>query len=179
MMGEVVITPNFDWYATLSRQLGGAPRCPYLSSLSLMGSAGATKMDKAEEERLFARWKQSDIWPHTADQDTGTFQTVSDSGATQTSMFLNFCPEVTFDIFGLFASALGNYTDEMDRDFAHRRLQREDVPSNDWRWSWSFVTPMHYSQCPLYSLLSSKGEPREAMDDSKQDLFEETASEHC
>ena len=109
---DAAVVPNFEWYAAKSRKLRGPPRCPYasasrcpryLASLSLMGSAGATKMDEAEEERLVTHWKRSVIWPHTAEQDISISQIESD-GVAKTSMFANFCPEVMFDRFGYFAS---------------------------------------------------------------------------
>ena len=69
------------------------------------------------------------------------------------SLFSNFCPEVSFDTFGWFASNLASYADEIDADFAHRRLAKEGASVQDWRWAWSQATPTHYTECPLYSPL--------------------------
>jgi len=66
----------------------------------------------------------------------------------------HFCPEVSYDAFGVFATFLSIYADEIDRDTAHARLAREEIPiDKDWRWQWAALYPMHYSECPLYSQL--------------------------
>ena len=142
-----------------------------------MGMAGATKMDEAEEEELVARWKRSGIWPHTAEQDTSISQTKS-NGTTKISMYANFCPEVIFDHLGHFASFVGDYADEIDRDSAYRRLKRDGAPRDDWRWRWSVIHPTHYSECPLYSLLASGTQSDNSMDDSMREYLERRFSEH-
>lgn len=71
--------------------------------------------------------------------------------------FLNFCPEVLFDRFGLFAGGLNGYPDEIDQGVAHARLRERNAPPSDWGWTWAYVTPMHYTDCPLYSPLASGG----------------------
>jgi hypothetical protein len=70
------------------------------------------------------------------------------------SIFSNFCPEISFDSFGYFATFLSRYADELDTDMAHERLGRQHADVNDWRWQWSRIIPMHYSACPLYSVLT-------------------------
>jgi hypothetical protein len=57
------------------------------------------------------------------------------------------------DRFGWFATSLAAYPDEIDQGLAHEFLGREHADKNDWRWAWWQMTPMHYSECPLYSLL--------------------------
>jgi hypothetical protein len=69
--------------------------------------------------------------------------------------FINFCPEVTNNVFGLFASSLSKFTDELDREASENWLVRHGKAfAKDWRWNWSSVTPTHYTECPTYSLLS-------------------------
>jgi hypothetical protein len=178
-MGAVIV-PDFQWYVTKSRELGQSPRCMYASanrcpryfaSLSLMGLTGATKIDEAEEERLAARWERSGIWPHSAEQGTSISQ-VDSNGITKTSMYANFCPEVMFDRLGHFASFISDYADEIDRDGMRRKLQRDGAPKDDWRWHWAVVSPTHYSECPLYSLLASATEPENSMDKSTREYLE-------
>ncbi|HLB73550.1 MAG TPA: hypothetical protein VJJ98_05990 [Sedimentisphaerales bacterium] len=71
------------------------------------------------------------------------------------TVFLNFCPEAAYDVFGLFASELVIYPDEIDAHAARAQLASEAASANDWRWEWSHITPLDYSECRLYSLLVS------------------------
>ena len=130
------------------------PRCPFATvetcprfyqSLSLLGSAGSTAIDSSEDKRLLEKWKSTDIWPKTREQETIIYG--------NNKFFGNFCPEVAFDRFGYFASYLGRYSDELDHDLAHKQLGEGGAPSEDYRWAWSSVTPMHFTECPLYSVL--------------------------
>ena len=68
--------------------------------------------------------------------------------------FLNFCPEVLFERFGLFANNLSKYTDEIDKGVVELQLKAEHAPVSDWRWTWALATAMHYTDCPLYSPLT-------------------------
>src|SRR2546422_9133865 len=103
------VNPDLDWYRAESERRGlptprclfaSVHRCPrYWQSISLMGEAGSTKIDPAEDEQLRERWQASDLWPATLDQATSVM-----GGKNGPSMFSNFCPEVAFDQFGWFAS---------------------------------------------------------------------------
>ena len=149
--------PDLRWYIEISRERGASPRCPfatsercprYFQSLSLLGEAGSTKIEPDEDERLFQAWKRTDLWPKTAEYETSLFGPVGEE-----KHFANFCPEVAHDRFGYFASFLGRYADELDSGPAHDRLYRDKVPKEDPRWAWSSISPMHYTECPLYSPL--------------------------
>lgn len=152
--------PDLRWYAQISERRGVPIRCPhatveacprYYQSLSLLGNAGSTAIPKAEDQRILKKWESSDLWPRTMEQATSV------SGAQgNPSMFSSFCPEVAFERFGYFASSLGRYGDEIDSGFAHERLHAENAPSNDPRWSWAFATAQHYTECPIYSVLSHR-----------------------
>lgn len=67
--------------------------------------------------------------------------------------YSKFCPEVTYSTFGWFASGLYRHLDDVDTETAHQRLSNAMVPTNDWRWYWDDLNPMHYAECPLYSML--------------------------
>jgi len=60
-----------------------------------------------------------------------------------------------YDIFGLFATPVSSYPDELDRDLAHERLGKWNAKGNDWRWQWASLSKMHYSGCPLYAPLTN------------------------
>lgn len=149
--------PNLDWYLSISTQQQLSPRCPYATvyrcpryyqSLSLLGEAGSTGIAPAEDKRLKEQWEQTGVWPVTAEQATS----ISGPGS-EVKHYMRFCPEVSFDRFGLFAVELHRFADEIDIDCTHKALREEGATSDDWRWNWSLVEAMHYTQCPLYSLL--------------------------
>lgn len=71
----------------------------------------------------------------------------------RTAHILQVLPEVSFDRYRWFASHLAYHADEIDSDCASHRLANEGAGPGDWRWVWASVTPMHYSDCPLYSPL--------------------------
>jgi hypothetical protein len=161
-----LIQPDLEWYANFSKEKGLPPRCQfasvhrcprYYASVSILGDCGvATRIDPKEDKRLLKRWKRSGLWPVVAGQDTGV---MGEPG--KPSMCSKFCPEVSFERFGWFASFLACHADEIDVDVAHRNLACEGAPGSDWRWAWAAVTPMHYSACPFYSPLLNKPEMAE------------------
>jgi hypothetical protein len=157
------IYPDINWYTGISEQKKVQPRCPYANvhrcyryyaSLYQLGEANiTTKMNEPKIKELKSFWSKSDLLPALAEHDTGI------SGPDgRTTGFSNFCPEVSYDIFGLFAVSLHKYTDEIDIKAAHRQLERKAY-SNDWRWSWASVSPLHYLECPAYSQLLSLQAP--------------------
>jgi len=154
--------PDLKWVAAISKEGGGSLRCQfatveacprYYQSLSLMGSAGSTKIPEAEDSRLLKKWEKSDLWPRTDEQAS----TIMGSDE-KISIFSRFCPEVMFDRFGYFASGLTRYADEIDSGLAHERLGKEHASANDPRWSWSSCSPMHYTECPVYAVLQNRNE---------------------
>ncbi len=152
-----VRNPDLTWYMRISQEKGVSPRCPYASvhrcpryyqSISLLGECGTTKIDQAEDKALLKKWENSDLWPVIREQATSIFGPEKD-----TMMFNRFCPEASFDRFGWFASDLYRYADDIDRNVAHAELNRQGARGEDWRWAWSAIHEMHYTECPLYSLL--------------------------
>jgi len=153
------VNPDLQWYISLSQNHNLPPRCPFASayrcpryyqSLSLLGDVKvSTSIDPDEDKKLLKKWSESDLWPITREQAT------SASGSPGKYSFSNYCPEVSFDTFGLFASSLFRYSDDIDISLAHKQLSKTKADANDWRWRWWHIQPMHYSQCPLFSPLSS------------------------
>jgi hypothetical protein len=113
-----------------------------------MGLAGATQIATSEDKRLLQKWKYSSLAPATAEEDTSISRVDN-----KLSSCTNFCPEVSFDIFGVFASYLHRYADEIDTDLAHQNLGYVNASPDDWRWRWSSLRELHYTECPMYSLL--------------------------
>ena len=149
-----ITIPNLNWYLSISKKIGVPPRCSFATvescprfyqSLSLLGSAGSTAIESSEDKRLLKKWKKSDLWPKTMEQETIIYG--------NNKFFDRFCPEVAFERFGYFALYLGRYSDEIDHDLAHENLGKIGASSKDYRWAWSSVTSMHYTECPLYSVL--------------------------
>lgn len=152
-----MIFPDLEWYTTIGISSGKSPRCPFASpagcpryyqSLALMGVSGSTNISEKANKKLLKAWKKSRLWPNTDEQAT------SISGPEgHIKHYWNFCPEITFERFGLFATDLDKYADQVDMDSARSKLAVMGISTNDWRWSWSNVRPQHYFDCPLFSLL--------------------------
>jgi hypothetical protein len=160
-----------DWYLRISAERHVTPRCPFASvdrcpryyqSRSLLGEAGSTKIPQKEDDRLKALWEKSDLWPRTGEEAT------SISGGESITSFSNFCPEVNYDRFHVFASGLYEHVGEIDREIAQTQLSRAGISTSDWRWRWWSITPMHFTECPLYSPLThGHGPPASADYDEK------------
>lgn len=159
------VVPDLAWYRDISSRHGLPPRCPFASvercpryyqSLSLLGGTGSTEIERDEDERLKRYWEGSDLWPRT-DEYAAAVLTFKKQDGSENEHFSNFCPEVAYDRYGYFASHLAGYADEIDIDFAHKRLGDARVPGDDWRWRWSSVQPMHYTGWPMYSPLVHGG----------------------
>jgi hypothetical protein len=158
----VLVQPDLPWYTGISEKKGITPRCPYATvercprfyqSVSLLGDVRiATKITPSEDKRLLDAWSKTDVWPKVMEQETS----VSGSDGRH-SLFSNFCPEVSFETFGLFAVSLSRFADEIDRDQRHRALSMSGTAHGyDWRWNWEHVREQHYTECPLYSVLHAR-----------------------
>jgi hypothetical protein len=154
--GKMEIEPNMEWYLSISRERNVAPRCPfatvdrcprYWDSLSMLQHMGYTSVSEQESQRLEKKWAGSDLRARTAEQDTSV------SGSPSSKCLTNYCPEITYESFGVFASFLSEHVDEIDRDMAVRRLSKEGVSQESWKWRWASLASMHYTECPLYSPL--------------------------
>jgi len=171
------VIPDLNWYISVSDTKKLQPRCPFATvkscprfyqSLSLLGGAGSTRIDTEEDKRLQKYWENSDLWPPTLEYATSISGSPGDP-----HIFSNFCPEVSFDRFGYFASLLGRYADEIDIGIAHKRLELEGASANDWRWGWSAILEMHYTECPIYSILAHRSQKIEVSPTIKKEMDEE------
>jgi hypothetical protein len=158
------IYPDIAWYSSISTEKASLPHCPYANvyrcsryyqSISLLGNAGiTTKIDKDVDDNLLEYWKRTEFWPVVGEE----FVSISGSGEEK-KHFSNFCPEVAYSTFGLFASHLSKYADDIDKGIAEKWLANHGRSfAEDWRWNWSYVEPLHYLQCHLYTLLESSNQ---------------------
>ena len=158
----VAINPDLDWYTGLSKVDGVSPHCPYANvykcpryyhSLRRLGDTSMiTSMSPETIQELDTLWKGNPFVPVIAEHETSVWS----SGKREWG-FKNFCPEVSFDVFALFADNLYRYADEIDAKSG------EAYPPDHWRRVWAFISPLHYLKCPLYSqLLTSQPSPTTA-----------------
>ena len=165
------IYPDLEWYTALSRAKGCTPRCPFANvhrcpryywSYSLLGTNGiTTRLEIDVENSVREKWSKSDLWTTMGEEDTGITIIENESRS-----FNNFCPEVTGKIFGLFASSLSRYSSESDRERAEIWISENvGMLQKDWRWNWRSVDPIHYMDCPTFSLLSVALKPVEITPD--------------
>lgn len=173
------VEPGVEWYLRTSRERGVEPRCPfatvercprYLASLALLKHMGHTSISDDEYEKLQKKWEKSELTPRIAEQDTAV------SGSPTSKCMSNYCPEVSFESFGVFASLLCEHGDEIDKGAAFSRLEKANVPAESWKWRWAALKPMHYTECPLYSPLvrqpiSSVSDKQEVDSASSDDIL--------
>jgi hypothetical protein len=116
----------------------------------LLGNAGVTtSLSESDIERLGAKWSTNNA---TVAEEEASVASWSNKSLASIH---NFCPEVSYEVFGVFVSSLATYADEIDRDHAHRMLAQERADRGDPRWRWSYVTPRHFSECREYSIYAT------------------------
>ncbi|MEN6319602.1 MAG: hypothetical protein ABFD82_12695 [Syntrophaceae bacterium] len=170
------IYPDTDWYCEISEQKSALSHCPhanvhrcprYYSSLYLLGAERiTTEIESEKVKELDEFWRRSDLLPVVAEHDTGIFG--------DKKQFSNFCPEISFDVFGLFAVDLSRYTDEIDKGVVYAELKKNAYPK-DWRFQWAGVTPLHSLECTIYSQIESKGvnvPPNSSRVETNQEMIE-------
>jgi len=154
-----------EWYRERSKTESLSMHCPYATvglcpryyqSLSLLSETGATSIDDKEDRKLLKKWEKSDLWPQVMEHSTSV-----SSGDGKFLGFSNFCPEVSNDRFGIFVRSLHSFPEESDQERMHTYLKSIGAPETDVRWLWHYAEALHFSECPLYSVLSNKGERKE------------------
>lgn len=152
------IYPDLAWYSKQSERKGLVGRCPhasihrcprYFESTALLARVGiTTQMAQEPHDAAHAKWRAHELTPATSETET------SISGGENPNCYSNFCPEVAYDTFRLFGSTLIRIGDDIDREIAERAIAEDPAPEGkDWRWLWSYVEPLHFSDCPLYAKL--------------------------
>jgi hypothetical protein len=153
------IIPDFTRSEAISKRNRLTPKCPfahcrlcpkYYESCWLLSQEGlAAKIDS--EKELDELWEKSKLTPCKKEESPAI---INVNG--KVIVYRNFCPVVLLDRFGYSASRLAEYTDENEKEIAHRRLKEENVPLRDPQWRWSGITPMHFSECGYYSILKGR-----------------------
>lgn len=150
---------DLSWYKQISKVKKVETHCPfaavmscprYYDSVSLYSKYKGLSIDKNEDEKLSKYWKESNLRSLTPDMVTGITEI---EGVPK--HFHNLCPEVAGDNFGYFASDLYSYADEIDRKSAHQKFIKEGVKYSDSDLRWAYIMPIHYTDCPFFSVISS------------------------
>lgn len=148
-------TPDFDWYAGESGKLRLSPRCPiahvelcprYYESTFLLGQEKLTTAISPERNAtLEKKWKS--LGSVTGEEGASIW------GDGKHKNLSHFCPEVSYEIYGYFASELTEYPDEEDRDIAYRLYEQGKIKHLDPRWMQ--IGPRHYTECREYSIFAT------------------------
>jgi len=160
-----IIKPNLVWYKKISLKYNLSTHCPfaninrcpiYFISFANLKFLGATGLDKEEEKKILEYWKKNELFPKMREEEPSVYSGGDGDyvyGMGKWFGIENFCPEVTGKYFGLFATVISRYVDELDVDNAQRYLTEKGIGSEGWRWNYHSVTPHHHTDCLLYSLL--------------------------
>lgn len=152
------VCPDLTWYTKISSTKKLPSHCPYANSsccpgyyesLSLLAKMGYCSFDEDMAAPIERFWQTEGLLSITEMEgpSAGVY-----SGSEAVS---NFCPEVSYKRNNLFASVLTPHVgDEIDEMILERSLERRGIERSDWRWKWSSIKPLHFSDCPRYSILS-------------------------
>jgi hypothetical protein len=151
------IQPTLSWHTSISDARQVAPRCPFApvhlcpsfyESLSRLGRAGSLPLVPKVERLCRRKWEGFTPWLATQ----GKVASIS-GPPSKSTIYSNFCPEVLYSRFGLFAASLIRYSDEIDAGIVHAQLKKDGTPNDNWRWAWAHATHLHYTEYPLFSSL--------------------------
>jgi len=173
---QEVINPDIQWYENVSSSKSLSRRCPYATiklcpkyffSYSLCSQVGSmSKLSKKDDDEAMRLWGKTDYLPMIAENEP----TVSGDDVKN---YRNYCPEVLYVLFGYFASSVHHFNDEIDQQIAERHLSKIKADRNDWRWIYSSILPLHYSECEHFSLLekSKQGSYSEDIIELKPNIY--------
>jgi len=147
--------PDLAWYSAVSRKQGLPPRCPiahaelcprYYESAWLLGKEGLiTKIPPERDSSLERKWK---VFGSVIAEEAASVW-----GTEKHWNLSHFCPEVSFEIYGYFASDLNEYPDELDREIAYKLHKQGEIEHFDVRWQG--INPRHYTECREYSIFAT------------------------
>lgn len=147
---------ELEKYKQQSIRLCLPPRCPiasanhcprYFKTVSLFKESELVAgLDESVEKEIEKYWKKTPFWLVPLEEEPavggpkGEWHTIS-----------NNCPEIGYELFGIFAGFFAKYADEIDQGVAHAKLRKEKAPADNWRWHFSNIRWMHYSDCKEFS----------------------------
>ncbi len=141
---------DFAWYSAESQKQKLPPRCPiahaelcprYYSSAVLLGEVGHfAKFPSERRSSLDRKWKAFESAPPEELPSRFPGDNLN-----------HFCPEVSGDRFGYFASDLYAYSDEIDRA-SDKKDYRDEGNFGQYDPNWQTVRPCHYTECREYSI---------------------------
>lgn len=151
---------TIDWYLSVSRDRGVAPRCPFATVhrcprfyLSTWVLNAVNK--QPQDEALHGRWQRSKLYPSREDEFPRA------AGNPNALHYGAFCPEIAYERFHRFASELTEYFDEDERRSGQVAAESGGP---EWKSEWLTLTARHFTECPLYSVLLELPEPLQAAD---------------
>ena len=173
---KMTYNPNIDWYRNISNANMLPPRCQFSSiyrcprnfqSIALISDSGlTTRLDLKTDRKLQKRWRKSEFWPKQKEEETS----IAISGTVICS-YNRFCPEVMYDNFGYFCDHLSYYRDDIDRDIVYKKLKKISTDKNDWRWKYSTLNIIHYSECKYYSYLLTYKKDNDELFELKPNIY--------
>ncbi len=156
-----------NWYFEKSRKLKLPPHCPFASphlcpryyeSIKILQEVKLiVGISPEKDKELKEKWENSPLSPCIAEETPSIGYT--EKPWRKISSVSHFCPEVAYNVFGVFATSLSWYTSEEDREFAYRYLREIGADELDWRWEYLGVWHIHYTECKEYCLLQQVSSP--------------------
>ncbi|NTV05179.1 MAG: hypothetical protein HGA59_01535 [Chlorobiaceae bacterium] len=152
------IIPDIVWYTEVSKKCKVTPRCPfaflelcpqYFRSYDVLRTIDHQfDIEEDKYKRLDAKWTE---------YNQLTNDEMQMAHGSCNSYIVNFCPEITYNAYGYFASYLGKYADHIDEEQNIKILKRKGVIDNHPGFkSWGFIKEKHFTECSFYSLIKTR-----------------------
>jgi len=152
---------DLAWYSRESLKQGLSPRCPlacaelcprYYQSADALGRTGLfTQIPPERSASLERKWK---VFQPVVEEEQPWIGITPEreEGESEERLSVNhFCPEVSYDRFGYFASDMFEYRDEADRAAAEKAYESDGI-ADQFDARWAGVTRRHYTECREYSI---------------------------
>jgi len=142
------INPDIKWYKSISKSEKLTPFCPF---------ADADKCNHYDESFGVINSPNSEFTQYPEDSKSTKFwqspKVLYRNG--ERKGYKNLCPEIGYKYLDFFATNFYFFIEEKDRICRHNKLIMESVPNGQWRWYYDMIEPLHYSDCPQFSILQA------------------------